>query len=951
MPEVDPLIFKILADSREARKELANFQRVTTKGLTGVERDVLRLESQMKRTSGAIGSSLKGLAATFATAFTGRELVGMIDSFTRLQNSLRVAGLEGANLEAVQGKLLDLSTRYGVSVEGLANLYGKATDAGRSFGASEAQVLQLTEATSQALLITGTNAQQASGAILGLSQALASGTVRAEEYNQINEGGLRPLLQAAAATERFGGDVNKLRAAVLAGKVSSAEFFNSIMAGAAQLEGQASKATLTLSGAFEALTSRLTVYVGQSAQANGATAALAGAMQLLADNIDIIIPALATIAALMGTTMAVNAIAASRAYFALTAALGGAATAAEAASFAFGGLGAVLSGPAGIAAAVLAVGAGLYYLTTNADGAAEATKELDQQTGEATDELDRMIKKLDAAGVATDDLRRISAQAKGEIDDLGDAYARAAREAQNLAEQTGLAAVKIAQTKIEESQARQADLRRQIGQASVGRGGSVARFGYLPGQDDRITALTDQLAAEKRFEAAQRGRIVGITKAYQSGVSLTDKSSASTAAPPPKKTRTPRSRSATDPLDAMFRNEQDYRQLQIEELRANEDSATAAKEKAQFAREALSLERDGRIRDVEEAVRKKQLTVEEGEARRKIIENLYGAAGEIVVQGREAAYQLEISRREQEQLSRQQANAMRDELDALGAESDVTDVRKARVEIERRMLELQQQIERSLLDEAIARGEVLDATKARAALARKQAAERQGFEQDNKGPLGQYLDDIRKVGLNIDDEFEKVAVNGLTTLNDGLADAIANSKNLGDVFKNVANQIIADLIRIAIQQTIVNALAKAFNLGGGGAASPGGGGIGASIGAGIGAIVGSFFGLASGGYAAPRSIHRVNEHAGGVELLRMGPQGGQVIPLGRVNQRAASTAPQIKVISAPQFDLRRAVVTPQLYADMERIARANAAQAGEAAYRQAMRDVPSRMDNYQRDGT
>ena len=223
MSEIDPLIFKILADSKAARKDVADFQRMTGQGLNRVERDVLKLEAQMKRSSGAIGNSLKGLGATLATLFTGRELVGMIDSFTRLQNSLRVAGLEGKSLERVQTQLLDLSTRYGVGIEGLANLYGKATDAGRSFGASEAQILQLTESTSQALLITGTNAQQASGAILGLSQALASGTVRAEEFNQINEGGLRPLLQAAAASERFGGDVNKLRAAVLAGTLSSAE--------------------------------------------------------------------------------------------------------------------------------------------------------------------------------------------------------------------------------------------------------------------------------------------------------------------------------------------------------------------------------------------------------------------------------------------------------------------------------------------------------------------------------------------------------------------------------------------------------------------------------------------------------------------------------------------------------------------------------------------------------
>ena len=349
MAEVDPLIFRILADSKAARKDVADFQRITGQGLNRVERDVLKLEAQIKRSSGAIGGHLRGLAGTLGTLFTGRELVAAIDSFTRLQNSLRVAGLEGQQLERVQAKLLDMSSRYGVNIEGLANLYGKASDAGKSFGASEVEVLKLTEATSQALKISGTNAQAAQGALLGLTQALSSGTVRAEEWNQANEGGLRPLLQAAAASEKYGNDINKLRAAVLDGKVSSQEFFNAILAGSAQLEGQASKATLTLSGAYEALASRLTVYIGESAEANGATAALAGAMKLLADNIEIIIPALATIVAFMGTRMVVAAIAGSRAYAGFTAVLAGTATASATATAGLTALTAALTGPAGIA--------------------------------------------------------------------------------------------------------------------------------------------------------------------------------------------------------------------------------------------------------------------------------------------------------------------------------------------------------------------------------------------------------------------------------------------------------------------------------------------------------------------------------------------------------------------------------------------------------------------------
>ena len=53
-----------------------------------------------------------------------------------------------------------------------------------------------TAGVGDALKIAGTDAGQASGALLQLSQALGSAVVRAEEFNSINEGA-RPILQAA----------------------------------------------------------------------------------------------------------------------------------------------------------------------------------------------------------------------------------------------------------------------------------------------------------------------------------------------------------------------------------------------------------------------------------------------------------------------------------------------------------------------------------------------------------------------------------------------------------------------------------------------------------------------------------------------------------------------------------------------------------------------------------
>lgn len=92
---------------------------------------------------------------------------------------------------------------------------------------------------------------------------------------------------------------------------------------------------------------------------------------------------------------------------------------------------------------------------------------------------------------------------------------------------------------------------------------------------------------------------------------------------------------------------------------------------------------------------------------------------------------------------------------------------------------------------------------------------------------------------------------------------LGGTRNIWDTFKRLGIRVIAE--------TLAN-----FS------ANGGKGGIGGAIVAGIGAV----FGRASGGYVGPRQTVRVNEQAGGAEFLRMGSQGGTVIPLGQVNQAA-----------------------------------------------------------------
>ena len=97
-----------------------------------------------------------------------------------------------------------------------------------------------------------------------------------------------------------------------------------------------------------------------------------------------------------------------------------------------------------------------------------------------------------------------------------------------------------------------------------------------------------------------------------------------------------------------------------------------------------------------------------------------------------------------------------------------------------------------------------------------QRAQKDRLSADYKSPIAQYRDQLKAAADDINASFQNIEVGGLRSLEDGLVDVITGVRSVGDVFKSIANQIIADLIRIAIQKVIVNALGSIIGLADGG---------------------------------------------------------------------------------------------------------------------------------------
>lgn len=279
---------------------------VSSKGDVTVKRNIEDIGKASRKSAEGVGL-LKGALTALVSGATIASVISYADANTRLQNSLKITGLEGAALGQVQDKLYDQANRNGVEVGTLAQVYSRMSLASKELGASQEDMLTVTSGVAASLRLTGLSAEAARGPMLQLSQALGNGIVRAEEWNSITEGML-PIAQAAArGMDGMGGSVAKLRQAILAGEVTSKEFFEALKVGFVDTEAQALKAQLTVSQALTVFDNQFTKFIGTLDSSTGFAGLLSNALIMVAFNLDTVLLALTPLAAAL-TVLAVQTV-------------------------------------------------------------------------------------------------------------------------------------------------------------------------------------------------------------------------------------------------------------------------------------------------------------------------------------------------------------------------------------------------------------------------------------------------------------------------------------------------------------------------------------------------------------------------------------------------------------------------------------------------------------------
>lgn len=267
-------------------KDLQKVNGVTARTARLVESTWLSTNKRLDNIGRSMANSLAAPLLGIGAALSVDSVAKYADAWTSAKNSLSIAGVVGKKQIDVLDQLYKSAQNNAAPLNAMADLFGKAAQAGDNLGASQADLLKFSDGVGVALRVAGSSASQASGALTQLGQLLGQARVQAEEFNSINEGA-RPILMAVAAgLDEAGGSVSKLKELVNDGKVSGQQFFQAFLKGLPSIQSMAANATQTIEQGLTKVNNAFTRFIGESDESLGASQRLVAGLNALADNFD-----------------------------------------------------------------------------------------------------------------------------------------------------------------------------------------------------------------------------------------------------------------------------------------------------------------------------------------------------------------------------------------------------------------------------------------------------------------------------------------------------------------------------------------------------------------------------------------------------------------------------------------------------------------------------------------
>ena len=234
-----------------------------------------QLQTSINKVAGAIAASI--------VVDWGKAFLVAADNMSQLNARIeRLTGSAAAASQTMQN-LMRISSATGGSLQDTAKLWETLSTALRDTGATNGQIIQLTETLQKIGRIGGSSTEEMANALRQFGQSISSGTVRAEEFNSILEQMPELARQIAAG---MGVSIGELRQFMLDGKLTAEDALNAIQKQTGSVNAEFEKLPRTLSQANTALTNSFLSMIDSVNQATGASTGLVAVIDSMTAALD-----------------------------------------------------------------------------------------------------------------------------------------------------------------------------------------------------------------------------------------------------------------------------------------------------------------------------------------------------------------------------------------------------------------------------------------------------------------------------------------------------------------------------------------------------------------------------------------------------------------------------------------------------------------------------------------
>lgn len=263
----------------------------------GMEGGFNRADKAASSLTSSFGS-LSRVATYLMAILSVQQVSQYADAWTTLNNKLANALRPSEQLVDVTERVFNITQQTRGSLDATASLYARLERATREYGTSADDLAKLTTIINQGFVVSGATAQEAENAIIQLSQGLASGALRGEEFNSVNEQGNRLIV---ALADSMGVGIGQMRQMAAAGKLTTDVVVNGLLSQGVTIGNEFANTTTTISQALQVAGNNITKFFGENSTVKTGTAIFNDAVISVSENIGALSAILTAAAAVMGS--------------------------------------------------------------------------------------------------------------------------------------------------------------------------------------------------------------------------------------------------------------------------------------------------------------------------------------------------------------------------------------------------------------------------------------------------------------------------------------------------------------------------------------------------------------------------------------------------------------------------------------------------------------------------